>query len=225
MNPKQEESKMKNKEQLRGFSLLELVMVMIIIAIGSALFVAGMNDTMPKRRLGNDTSELSHSLLTAKMLAVGTHIPHGVLIWREGTSPDFTYFYYVFKDANSDNAFTDSDSNKRKQCEFAGGSCTAGGEDPIVGTIHQLDSNNAVISIFGTTMSSGSTSGVVIFSALGNVSTALGGDIVIQSKTLQFKDNPTAPYTKSYAGGVRVDLSSGNNSTIPPTPRTWNCPS
>lgn len=66
------------KMNKRGVTLIELVVVMIIIAIGAALLVPNISAWLPKYRLRSATRDIVSMMRTAQMKAVSTNIVYGV---------------------------------------------------------------------------------------------------------------------------------------------------
>jgi type II secretion system protein H len=68
---------MREKNQ-KGVTLLELIVVIIIIAIGATLLVPNIAGWLPNYRLRSATRDLVSTLRTAQMKAVSTNIAYGV---------------------------------------------------------------------------------------------------------------------------------------------------
>jgi type IV fimbrial biogenesis protein FimT len=66
------------KMNQKGVTLIELVVVMVIIAIGAALLVPNIGAWLPNYRLRSATRDVVSTLRTAQMKAVSTNIPYGV---------------------------------------------------------------------------------------------------------------------------------------------------
>jgi prepilin-type N-terminal cleavage/methylation domain-containing protein len=62
----------------KGVTLIELVIVFIIIAIGAVLLVPNIGTWLPNFRLRSGTRDVASMLRTAQMKAVSTNIPYGV---------------------------------------------------------------------------------------------------------------------------------------------------
>ena len=62
----------------RGVTLIELVVVMAIIAIGAAFVAPNIGAWLPRYRVGSATREVVSLLRTAQMKAISTNIPFGV---------------------------------------------------------------------------------------------------------------------------------------------------
>jgi prepilin-type N-terminal cleavage/methylation domain-containing protein len=69
----------------KGITLIELIVVMVIIAIGATLMVPSIGAWLPNYRLRSGARDVVSTLRFAQMKAVSTNIPYGV----------------VFDDANS----------------------------------------------------------------------------------------------------------------------------
>jgi type IV fimbrial biogenesis protein FimT len=62
----------------KGITIIELVVVMVIIAIGAVLLVPNIGTWLPNYRLRSATRDVASTLRTAQMKAVSTNIPYGV---------------------------------------------------------------------------------------------------------------------------------------------------
>ena len=62
----------------KGVTLIELVIVFVIIAIGAVLLVPNIGTWLPNFRLRSATRDVASMLRTAQMKAVSTNIPYGV---------------------------------------------------------------------------------------------------------------------------------------------------
>jgi len=62
----------------KGITLIELVIVFVIIAIGAVLLVPNIGTWLPNFRLRSATRDVASILRTAQMKAVSTNIPFGV---------------------------------------------------------------------------------------------------------------------------------------------------
>jgi len=62
----------------KGITLVELVIVFVIIAIGAVLLVPNIGTWLPNFRLRGATRDVASMLRTAQMKAVSTNIPYGV---------------------------------------------------------------------------------------------------------------------------------------------------
>ncbi len=62
----------------KGITLIELVVVMVIIAIGAVLLAPNIGAWLPKYRLRSATRDAVSMLRTAQMKAISTNIPYGV---------------------------------------------------------------------------------------------------------------------------------------------------
>jgi prepilin-type N-terminal cleavage/methylation domain-containing protein len=62
----------------KGITLIELVVVMVIIAIGAVLLVPNIGAWLPNYRLRSGTRDIVSTLRFAQMRAVSTNMPYGV---------------------------------------------------------------------------------------------------------------------------------------------------
>lgn len=68
----------RKKMNWRGVTLIELIVVMIIIAIGAALMVPNIGRWLPNYRLRSATRDIVTTMRTAQMKAVSTNTPYRV---------------------------------------------------------------------------------------------------------------------------------------------------
>ena len=66
------------KMNQKGITIIELVVVMVIIAIGAVLLVPNIGTWLPHYRLRSATRDVASTLRTAQMKAVSTNSPYGV---------------------------------------------------------------------------------------------------------------------------------------------------
>ena len=211
---------MRKRKQLSAFTLIELAVVFSIIAILATLAFGSILNSLPRMRVRGDVRNVNQIMLRARMLSISENAHYGVAFYQTGSSAPCTYYYFVFKDVNSDGQFTDLDGDPLNQCEIIDTCspyypgckvCTAGGEDPIIGILQLLNSKNFFDLIFGSSLAS-TNPNFVVFGPLGDANR--GGDIIIQSNTLLNVANHT-----SYAGRVRLNQASGSTTRIPPSIR------
>ena len=62
----------------KGITLIELIVVMVIIAIGAVLLVPNIGGWLPNYRLRSGTRDVVSTLRFAQMKAVSTNMPYGV---------------------------------------------------------------------------------------------------------------------------------------------------
>ena len=62
----------------KGITLLELIVVMVIVAIGAALMVPGLGAWMPRYRLGSAARDIVSVMRAAQTKAVANNIRYGV---------------------------------------------------------------------------------------------------------------------------------------------------
>ena len=62
----------------KGITLIELIVVMVIIAIGAVLLVPNIGAWLPNYRLRSGTRDVVSTLRMAQMKAVSTNMPYGV---------------------------------------------------------------------------------------------------------------------------------------------------
>ena len=66
------------KMNRKGITIIELVVVMVIIAIGAVLLIPNIGTWLPNYRLRSATRDVVSTLRTAQMKAVSTNSPYGV---------------------------------------------------------------------------------------------------------------------------------------------------
>ena len=62
----------------KGVTLIELIVVMVIIAVGATLMVPGIGNWLPNYRLRSATRDIVSTMRTAQMRAVSTNTVYGV---------------------------------------------------------------------------------------------------------------------------------------------------
>lgn len=69
----------------RGFTMLELLVTMLVIAILSAIAVPNMSRIVWRNKLGTSTSSVTTSLYLARMKAINEGEDYGVEFYSDGT--------------------------------------------------------------------------------------------------------------------------------------------
>jgi len=113
--------KMRTKLNPTGFTLIEMAVVMTIIAVLAAIATYTYYAQIQRMRLNGDVRTVDQALQQAKMRALATGVPCGVVYWRRGgddrtAAPDE---FWVFMDSTGDNSYTDAD-NPCKGCKEDG---------------------------------------------------------------------------------------------------------
>jgi prepilin-type N-terminal cleavage/methylation domain-containing protein len=68
----------KKKMNGKGITLIELIIVMVIIAIGAALMAPNIGGWLPNYRLRSATREIASTMRVAQMKAVSNNLPYRV---------------------------------------------------------------------------------------------------------------------------------------------------
>lgn len=213
----------------KGFTLIEIAVTLAIILIGATLAIGIIFRSLPRIRIRGDAWNIHQALLNAKMTAVAEKVNMGVIfIYRgiyggENLCQDQDC-YFIFKDSDGDNRYTDLDGRMFHQCEFVDPSinCTVGDEDLIIGQVKKLHLANTFNQIFGVNMNSQGHIAWIIFTPLGNAEwfgtyanpnplPFGGGSVQIRTRQLVDKVN-----NKYFVGGVAISRVGGNLSLLPP---------
>ena len=75
----------------KGFTLVELMIILVIIGILGALAVPNMNNLLSKNKLRASTTSVTSSLYLARMNAINKGEPYGVEFFEDGS-------YHILKD-------------------------------------------------------------------------------------------------------------------------------
>ena len=76
----------------KGITLIELIIVMVIIAIGAALMVPGFGAWMPHYRLKSAARDIVSTMRTAQMRAVSNNMRYGVAFNTTASPPEFQLY-------------------------------------------------------------------------------------------------------------------------------------
>jgi prepilin-type N-terminal cleavage/methylation domain-containing protein len=68
----------REKPNKKGVTLIELIIVFVIIAIGAVLIAPNIGAWLPRYRLRSATRDIVSTMRTAQMKAVSTNTPYGV---------------------------------------------------------------------------------------------------------------------------------------------------
>lgn len=98
----------KSKSTSSGYSLVELIVVMLLIGLLSAMAAPLFFSTVSKTRLKGAAKEMATTFRYARSLAINTKKPHYLLIDLEKSS----YSVSVERNEKSDDSFDDEDSLK-----------------------------------------------------------------------------------------------------------------
>ena len=111
--PRKESAVMKVRKKLnqKGFTLIEMAVVMSIIAVLSALAGYTYYTQIQQMRLNGDVRTVDQALQQAKMQSVSSGVPCGVVFWRQGgndrtAAPDE---FWIFMDTTRDHSYSDDD--------------------------------------------------------------------------------------------------------------------
>ncbi len=85
-----------------GFTMLEILVVMVIVAILAGLAAPSFRTTIQNGRLNEAYNQLQNAVTVARMEAIRQGNPIGL---TSRVSSDWSSGYVVFEDANNDNAW------------------------------------------------------------------------------------------------------------------------
>lgn len=201
---------MKRHNHKRGFTLIELMLVLAIAAILAAMAGSTLLRAMPRMRIRSDSWAIYHAITKAKYLTINENRSFGVALYHPGGAlPDSCW---VFKDWDDDELYDDIANGPYRQCNPAVD--TACAEDPIAGSVIPLDATNFYRLVFSTDMSADGAMVIITFTPLGGVRQMgkFGANtVLIQSRSAVIQGG--AKY--SYQGGIKLDFASGISSLLP----------
>jgi type II secretion system protein H len=87
------------KRSERGFTLMEMMVILIIIGIISAIAVPNMNKVFTRDKLRGSTTSVTTSLYLARLKAINESEPYGVRFSDDGS-------FQIVRDPNNDNDST-----------------------------------------------------------------------------------------------------------------------
>ncbi len=190
--------KRKNHRNMRGFTLIELMVVMVIISIVIGYGIYNYMSTIHRTKLKADVREITGALQVAKLRAISSGVPHGVAFWRDTTDSQRDKIF-IFMDCAgqtdrvSDQRYTDDDDDPTNndmiddvtQC-FDGS--TGESYDPVIQQQKFVEMSVGIHfnHIFGVQGGNGEPTEYVVFNTLGQAVQGDGnlvtGRIEIQSR-------------------------------------------
>jgi prepilin-type N-terminal cleavage/methylation domain-containing protein len=205
----------------KGFSIIELMIVMAIIGILVTIAIFTYMSTIDRIKLQGDVRELNGALQLARMRAISSGIPHGVAFWRSSDPTQRPDAYFIFVDCNRDSIYTDNDSNPANNTPIDNWSlCNKTlGYDPIYGAekTHLLSNSVYFAYIFGSSSASSAQSGApleyVAFNSLGQA--MWGSSLVGDESPIYLQNHRTGGKGPADRSGVKIWGATGNTDLIP----------
>lgn len=204
----------------KGFTLIELIVVLAILAFLSTMAVSSYLGGRESAALRSDVREAAAILQLARMRAISTGIPHGVVFKRGtgGTADE----YMIFMDCNLDGKYTDDDDSIRNNTVITSRNQCAGlTHDPRIQEqpIHALTRRNYFTRIMTSTAASGNDLEYILFNQMGQavqLNNLVSGTLCIQ--------NHAERNNMVEQSGVRVIGGTGMIDTFPThfvVPNAW----
>ncbi len=202
------------KRKSEGFTLLEMMIVIGILAILSALAIITYRSQINTIHLGNDSRALNGTLQLAKMKAMSTGMPYGVAFQRgDPVSSDNRGEFTVFIDCNRDGKFTDNNADLTDNSPISSPDACPNNKDPRVAgeSIEMLSPGVSFNTILGTSSApNGGGLESIVFDPLGHGiqgTSLVTGNILIRNRPDKGE--------KPLISGVRVVGGTGNTTIVP----------
>ncbi|MFO8056060.1 MAG: GspH/FimT family pseudopilin [bacterium] len=185
--------RLSRRKKNQGFTLVEMLIVLAIMGLVSAIGVYTYLSQIDKINLRNDARALNSALQLAKMRAMSTGFPHGVAFQRgDPDSADNQGKYMVFLDCDGDGEFDDTDANLTNNSPISSpDACSGMNIDPRMEgqSVEQLSKDIYFTTILGSKAPpSGGDLESIVFDFLGHGmqgQSIVTGDILIQNQALQ----------------------------------------
>jgi len=210
--PKETAMRESRDKQNQGFTLVEALIVIAILGIISALAITTYYSQIDKIHLNNDARSLNSMIQLAKMRALSTGHPHGVVFQRGApNSADNRGKYMVFMDCDEDGFYTDTNSDITDNPPIGSpDDCTGLNKDPRLQqrSIEQLNHGVYFTTVFG---SKGNALESIVFDSLGHGmqgASLVTGDINIQN-------TPERGEIMCDTSGVHVVGGTGSTEVLP----------
>ncbi len=204
-----------------GFTLIELMIVLVIIMVLASVATFTYISQIEQITLRSDVRELIGALEMAKMRAIASGEPHGVVFIRgTGDEPDA---FFVYRDCTpGDQRFTDPDGNPRNN--IWSDDCSAITYDPKLreGGLIELQRDDHFTTVFGGEDASnsviwgtGATHEYVQFNNLGQA--FKNGNLINGEFIFMQNQNNTGGGDKVDQVGVRIFGATGSIEYVPLT--------
>jgi type IV fimbrial biogenesis protein FimT len=145
-----------NKSVMAGFTIIELMITLVIVAIVASLGVPAFRETILNNRMATQVNELVGSLNIARSEAVKrgsrTRVCKGTAPTCDTSTTGWEQGWFVWVDGNDDGSFTPGDTNSNGRWDQ--------GEDELIQVFGPLSGNN-------TLRGDGNTGNAVTFNTQG----------------------------------------------------------
>jgi prepilin-type N-terminal cleavage/methylation domain-containing protein len=215
----------KAKPENKGFTLLEMMIVIAIIGIGTALAVTNYVGQIENIRVKGDIRELEQEIQRAKMFAITENVPYGIVFNRD----DNTYF--IFRDNVQNGVFTNSgplldntDPDSNTEDFIPDIRVGAGGNNLRLKQIYSRQKGGTLVKLnqFTCILGSDNTAGLeqIVFNSMGAVTSSVVGKAVIAIQRV-----PDASGGEKPRGYIYIHLNTGLTETVlvQPAPVTDWC--
>ena len=203
---------MKNRKRSSGFTLIEVMIVVVLIGILATIAAFTFLTTNNQTKVRNAARELSQSMQYAKMRAISTGVPHGIAFIRQSGNTPARYFMFIDCDGG-DAVYTDSDTDYTNNTPVTSwNACEAATYDPRAENeaVYDLPAGVDYSTIFGgTSAPSGSELEYIAFNNLGQG--VHGAQIVDGQVLVEFIESDGS----GYVSGAQIYGSTGISERIP----------
>ena len=87
---------MKNSRQTQGFTLIEITVTVMIMAILATLAVAALLNSLPRMRVRSDDWAIYQAITKAKYLSINENVPYGVMFIHRTTRVQISRMSFSF---------------------------------------------------------------------------------------------------------------------------------